>query len=209
MIIVTAWVSCSKKDTTAPVISILGDNPLTIILNNNLWADPGASATDDEDGELTVVVNNKVDHNLVGEYEVIYSATDAAGNTATAKRTVIVRNAMDFRIGTYQVVEYRMGTNPDTLYYSADIDISIVYNKKLWIHNFGDYGNACNVSIDVNSSVITIPDQDFEADVNYYSGSVIGDGSVDADNSTLNMNYIITYTNGSGVDSSTAVLTKQ
>ena len=39
-------------DTTAPVITLLGDNPMTIEVGST-FTDPGATATDNYDGDLT------------------------------------------------------------------------------------------------------------------------------------------------------------
>ncbi len=44
---------CKKDDTTAPTISITGDNPKTIGLNSvSSYSDPGATASDEEDGSV-------------------------------------------------------------------------------------------------------------------------------------------------------------
>ena len=81
-------------DETPPVITILGDNPLTIT-EGDTFTDPGATALDDVDGDITgsIVVTGSVDANTPGEYVLTYSATDEAGNTGTATRTVIVEAA--------------------------------------------------------------------------------------------------------------------
>jgi len=79
-------------DTTAPSITILGDNPLTIPYGTS-YSDPGATANDAEDGDLTaniVVSGDVVDGNSAGSYTVEYAVADAAGNTAVAPRTVVV-----------------------------------------------------------------------------------------------------------------------
>jgi formylglycine-generating enzyme required for sulfatase activity len=56
------------------------------------FEEPGYSAVDDLDGDLTskVVVTGGVDVQVPGSYTLTYSATDAAGNTATAQRVVTV-----------------------------------------------------------------------------------------------------------------------
>ncbi|MBI4647278.1 MAG: DUF5011 domain-containing protein, partial [Bacteroidia bacterium] len=43
---------CPNKDKTAPYITILGDNPLTVILNEQ-FTDPGASAQDNVDKDVS------------------------------------------------------------------------------------------------------------------------------------------------------------
>jgi hypothetical protein len=79
------------RDSIPPVIKLLGANPLTIECGGP-YADAGATATDDKDGDITsrIVVENNVDTPKVGTYQVIYRVTDAAGNAATATRTVKV-----------------------------------------------------------------------------------------------------------------------
>ena len=72
-------------DTTAPVITVDGENPATVELGAT-YTDAGATA----DGGETVTTSGTVDTSTVGTYTITYSATDAAGNTGTATRTVIV-----------------------------------------------------------------------------------------------------------------------
>ena len=77
------------EDLTAPVITLIGDNPITIEVGGS-FTDPGASATDDFDGNVTVTTSGSVDSNTVGTYTLTYTATDSSGNTATTTRTVNV-----------------------------------------------------------------------------------------------------------------------
>ena len=77
--------STTPPDTVFPVITILGDNPATVELGSS-YTDAGATS----DGGETVTSSGTVDTNTVGSYTITYSATDAAGNTSTATRTVNV-----------------------------------------------------------------------------------------------------------------------
>jgi len=55
------------------------------------FADPGATATDPEDGALPVTADcTSVDASRSGRYTCTYRATDSAGNTTSAGRTVVV-----------------------------------------------------------------------------------------------------------------------
>ena len=76
-------VECPVLDTTAPVITLLGDNPAEVI-EGLTYTDAGASASDDIDGDLTesIVVVNNVDTSVIGSYTVTYNVSDAAGNAA-------------------------------------------------------------------------------------------------------------------------------
>jgi hypothetical protein len=78
-------------DTTPPVITLNGDNPMTLECGSG-FTDPGASATDDIDGNISVNSSNGVSATEVGTYEVIYTATDSSGNTSSETRTVIVQD---------------------------------------------------------------------------------------------------------------------
>ena len=85
-------------DVIPPVITILGRNPVTSLrVGSVMYKDAGAIATDNVDGNLTasILVNNPVNTSVAGTYTVTYSVTDAANNTGTATRTVIVSNPLD------------------------------------------------------------------------------------------------------------------
>lgn len=87
--------SCKKdkeKDVTAPVITLLGSNPVAAE-KGQPYVDAGASASDDVDGDISsrIVVTNPVDPNTEGTYIVRYNVTDDAGNKAAeVTRTVNV-----------------------------------------------------------------------------------------------------------------------
>ena len=87
----TVEVTAPTPDTVPPVITILGDNPLTLA-KDQAFTDPGATASDDRDGDLTshIVVTGSVDTHTPGTYTLTYSVSDAAGNPASAERSVMV-----------------------------------------------------------------------------------------------------------------------
>ncbi len=79
-------------DTTPPVISLTGANPMQVTAGST-FTDPGATAVDVVDGpidQLAITVTGSVDTNTVGSYTLTYQTVDAAGNTASATRTVEV-----------------------------------------------------------------------------------------------------------------------
>jgi hypothetical protein len=82
-------------DTTDPIVTLTGSDTITLdIFLGDTWTDPGATALDNKDGDLTssISVTDPVDDTTVGTYTVTYSVTDAAGNTGTTTRTVEVVN---------------------------------------------------------------------------------------------------------------------
>jgi hypothetical protein len=85
-------------DSTAPVITLIGDATVNITVGAE-WRDPGATATDDLDGDISenIVYSGIVDTLKVRTYELFYDVSDAAGNRAEqVKRTVNVMLAQSF-----------------------------------------------------------------------------------------------------------------
>ncbi|MEK7793731.1 MAG: immunoglobulin-like domain-containing protein, partial [Candidatus Hydrogenedentota bacterium] len=78
-------------DNVAPVLTVLGDNPASVVQNTS-YTDAGATASDDTDGNITslIEVDNPVDILTAGNYIVTYTVLDSAANSATATRDVAV-----------------------------------------------------------------------------------------------------------------------
>jgi hypothetical protein len=88
--------SVTVVDTTDPVLTLLGDANITHA-KNTAWVDPGATASDSLDGNLTnsITIAGTVNVNAIGVYDLIYSVADAAGNEANATRSVTVVDTTD------------------------------------------------------------------------------------------------------------------
>ena len=86
----------APEDNTPPAITLLGDEIIDLIVGES-FTDPGATATDDVDGDISaniVVGGDAVDPNTVGTYTITYNVSDAAGNAAPeVTRTVNVNPA--------------------------------------------------------------------------------------------------------------------
>ena len=84
----------ATADTTPPVITLTGANPLTIVIGT-AYAEPGATATDNVDNDATItsaimIDASAVDINTAGTYSVTYNVSDNAGNLAVqVSRTVM------------------------------------------------------------------------------------------------------------------------
>jgi len=78
-----------KNDDEAPIISLVGSGTVTINQHSK-YVDQGASASDNVDGTVTVLTSGGVNTSTPGNYEITYSATDKAGNTAIEVRLVKV-----------------------------------------------------------------------------------------------------------------------
>ncbi|MFA6325210.1 MAG: DUF5011 domain-containing protein [Candidatus Paceibacterota bacterium] len=99
--------SSNNVDTTPPVITILGLNPVNII-KGTTYNDLGATAMDARDGVRTVTKTGTVNVNVVGTYIITYKATDKSNNTKTATRTVnVVLESIPPEIDLPSIVNYK------------------------------------------------------------------------------------------------------
>lgn len=84
------------KDSSAPRIYLSGET-LMNIRQHEEYVEPGFTATDDCDGDLTasVIVENNVNIHVPGRYEILYKVVDSWENDFTAIRTVIVNEIIE------------------------------------------------------------------------------------------------------------------
>lgn len=78
-------------DLTAPVVALKGEQS-TYIKVGTAYTDPGFTASDNIDGDMTAKVNvtGGVDTSKMGINTITYQVTDSFGNKTTATRTVYV-----------------------------------------------------------------------------------------------------------------------
>ena len=99
-----------EPDTTPPVITLNGDAIVTLECGVDSYTESGATAVDDVDGTVDVVIGGDVVNTEVcGTYVVTYDASDGSGNPAAqVTRTVIVQD-------TTGPVITLVGDNPQTI----------------------------------------------------------------------------------------------
>jgi len=158
----------TSADTTPPVITITGDNPVTIKAGDS-YIDAGATAVDEVDGEVSVTtVSNDVDTTQVGTYYVTYEAIDAAGNKATAKREVKVSEVVSSSLDNKVIVwndevdsEYVDGKT-----YSYRYLLSLYSDKTCHLIALNldiDEQNADKEAVNGSDNTITTPDEALSA----------------------------------------------
>lgn len=78
-------------DRVAPNVLLLGESVVSLTVGAN-YVDPGATAVDDIDGDLTAAVaaSGAINTSVVGSYTLSYSVADKAGNLGSASRIINV-----------------------------------------------------------------------------------------------------------------------
>lgn len=79
-------------DTTPPVITVLGINPLSLTLGT-AYTEAGATCVDNKDPSCTVVTSGTVNTDTAGTYTITYTGTDSSGNASSKTRVVTVTPA--------------------------------------------------------------------------------------------------------------------
>jgi hypothetical protein len=151
----TLFTSCTKDDTTPPVITLKGDATVDVVLGTT-YTDAGATANDDKDGDLTasIVTNNAVNANLKGTYTVTYTVSDAAGNSASKTRTVNVKNSLQNMDGSYSASDDYNSDGTIDYTWTETITSSSTVNNELVFSKFANY-TGCNLKIDVSGTSVS------------------------------------------------------
>ncbi|WP_306641444.1 DUF5011 domain-containing protein [Sanyastnella coralliicola] len=174
-----AMTSCGKEeetDTVAPAITLVGAAEIDVTLNQS-YTDPGYSAQDDTDGDLTdqVEVNGTVDVNQTGVYELSYSVSDAAGNETTLSRSVTVVNDADFLGGMYSVSTNCASSSWDNDDFMSFITVSETNNNAFTISELRFDLSTTVQSVDamLDGQSIDVPNQTVDGEMVEGTGEVI------------------------------------
>ncbi len=106
---------------TAPVVTLNGATNITLEYGA-AWADPGATATDTEDGAITPVADCPVNTQQAGTYTCTYTATDSGNLSDSKTRTVVVEEEVIEPTCTEYTASYDDHVNAgraEVLYYSS------------------------------------------------------------------------------------------
>ena len=122
-----------EKDTYLPPVITLTGSIIIELTVGDTYSDPGVTANDDVDGDITssITTSGTVDTSVAGFYAVLFSVSDAAGNSASVYREINVRAAAT----TYSIL-VTASSNSDYTLSGTDVngtvsgdDVSITINK--------------------------------------------------------------------------------
>jgi hypothetical protein len=108
---------------------------------NDQWFDPGYTAIDPEDGNLTaqVQVSGSVNVNLMANYTLTYTVTDSDGLTTTKTRLVRVLNDIIYVNGQFNCTTFSSG--PPSIFITT-IAASTTVNNDFKMFKISDYFQA-------------------------------------------------------------------
>jgi len=142
------------RDKVRPVLKLKG-KPTTTINFGSKYKEPGYTATDNYDGDITknVKITGKVNTNKLGNYNLTYTITDSSENIATNTRLVKVvdnqnptitlkgKQRIVLKVGaTYQEPGYSAYDN-----YDKDLTDSIYVSGKINTNKAGIYEKIYSV----------------------------------------------------------------
>jgi hypothetical protein len=119
-------VSFNIGDLIPPVITLLGNSPVTIQVGST-YTDAGATALDNYDGNLTssIVVTGSVNTAVVGTYTLSYNVSDSSGNAAvTVTRTVNVVDTLSNE--NFILDNFKLFPNPSEEYINISSPFTVL-----------------------------------------------------------------------------------
>lgn len=186
---------CSKDDTTSPSITLNGDATV-IIGKGDTYADPGATAVDDEDDSPTVTSDfaTVLDVNTPDEYVITYTATDEDGNSSSVTRTVIVSFRGSDVNATY-TSSYRDSTQ-DTVITDSSVPSTVSTSTSEFSFLFSSVylGSINNVKADVMGHHFTIAQQKPNGASSAFTVQGVGEGRIEMNGSTIELDFQVMIT---------------
>ena len=166
-------------DIVAPVITLTGSDTINVTLGD-AFTDPGATATDNVDGDITasiIVAGDTVDVNTAGTYTIIYNVSDAAGNPATeVTRTV-----------TVAAPSACTGETTES-YSAADLNMTFLTDPSAFV-----------ISDGAGFEWIDNPDSDNAVNTSCKVGQITKSGQFPYDNNQFDLDGKLDFNNNSGL----------
>ncbi len=199
-------IGCKQDDITNPTLVLNGDSVVKIDLGQ-VYAESGATAGDDRDGDLTkaIITSGIVDNTKCGKYTLTYEVNDEAGNADSKTRTVYVKS--DKLAGTYGVNDVVTNSQVANGTFAYDITVaqsSTIYNRVL-ISNFGGFAQTA-IYANVEGTAVTIPSQTTTVQGQQAQVTVSGSGTYDGTQLALKT---INYNAGTSLGNGAATLVKK
>jgi len=156
-------------DIIPPTISLVGSPTINIKLDNT-FTDPGATATDNIDGNLTssIITSGSVDTSTIGTYSITYTVSDTAGNSASVTRSVTISAAplIYFEAG---ICKCPLATIGDTEVIGS-VTYTVVDNTSITTLVAAANYNLCTTQV-TNMSNLFLTNTAFNTDIGFWDTS--------------------------------------
>lgn len=205
--------SCKKKkgeevNNTPPTITLNGSSSISLGVGDT-YSELGATARDNSGASLNVSIDaSAVNTATKGVYDVLYSATDANGNTAQTKRTVSVDITDQNWVGTWSVSHNFSVCTPAANILGNSATLT-VFGGSLSLDHSGS-GSATSFSGSLSGQNVTLSQTAISINFGLCTYDVTGFGTISDDGQTITMTYSRTGTStGASNGTSQATYTKQ
>lgn len=209
-IVATFLFSSCEQDGSAPVITLNGSQYQTHY-KGNVYVDPGATAIDDKDGDVSskITVSGTVG-TVPGNYTRTYTVTDMAGNMASKDRYVTVKYGNTTIAGTYSIVETAPSisgteTYTGTVTASTSDNITFTFSSTSGSNPISATASISTALTGVNGSIQSTVTATQGGPITNFSGTITTDTTTNI--TRLNLSYVRPF-NGTTTNC-TAVWTKQ
>lgn len=170
-------------DTEAPLIALVGDATVNLTLGDT-FTDPGATALDEVDGDITaniVVGGDTVDTSTEGTYVITYNVSDSQGNAADEVQRTVIVSAIACEAET------------EESYDTADLNITFLTDPEV-------VGGGVSIFEDnVTYEYVNNPDIDNDVNKSCKVGKVTKSGVQPWDNLQIDFADKFTFTDGSSI----------
>jgi|TARA_X000000950_G_scaffold7919_1_gene8706 surface protein len=159
------------KKNYPPTVSLVGSSTINIEIES-LFEDPGAIATDIEDGDISSFINitGDLDTSISGTYILVYEVSDSSGNSSSISRTIIVneeRNSIIyFEDGTCKCPEGSVGFK-ETI---NQIEYTVVDNQTIKVEILNNNVNLCTTLVNDMSELFS-NNITFNTDISFWDTS--------------------------------------
>jgi hypothetical protein len=182
----------------SPTISLFGNYTIDITLNQP-FVDPGATAQDPEDGNITnqIVTYGSVNIDSAGNYPISYVVYDSGGLKDSVTRIVRVFNSLNYLSGSWTCKTITPSIN-DTTNWITTIQASATVDNQFLIFKIGD-NYLANPIIDYfpGSGTISMASQTFycQTAVDTSNHTFIGTGAITSQGQqiTITIDYTDSY----------------
>jgi hypothetical protein len=179
--------SCKKKqeetNTTAPSLTLTGTSSITLSVGDT-YTELGATAADVSGASLTVSIDaSSVNTTTTGVYSVLYSATDADGNTAQKTRTVSVVISAQNWTGSWSVSHSVRACSPTSNLIATSCSVTEFGGSFTFLHG------TTTLNATVSGNVVTFASTQLSINLGACTYTLTGSGTINSTGDQIDASF--------------------